>query len=271
MSGHSPSLRLGVVPYLNVAPLIWGLDADPRFEIVRDRPARLVERLLAGEIDLGTIPSAEYPRAELASVRGIAIGSRGAVRSVRFFHRKPIEEIRRVALDWSSRSSSTLLRILLRARLGREPEYVERPPALAEMLEEADAALLIGDAALYADSSVADLDLGAEWEALTGRPFVYAFWAGLPGAVGGADGARLQAAVRGGLAALSEIACRYAAAGNGTGVDRARAALNETYLREHVRYGLEAEAQAGLEEFYARAFAQGLIPRVPTLRFYDAD
>src|SRR5262249_19758311 len=143
------ALRLGVVSYLNVEPMIYGVKGDPRFEIVPAVPSRVAEMLHSGEVDLGVIPSIEYARDHYAIVPGIGIASRGAVGSVCLFHRVPVEGIRRVALDPSSRTSVALCRIWLRERLGVDPEYLAMPPRLPEMLTAADAALLIGDPALF--------------------------------------------------------------------------------------------------------------------------
>jgi chorismate dehydratase len=256
-------LRLGVVPYLNVEPIVRGLADDGRFEIRRDVPSRVAQMLHAGEIDLGMIPSIEYAAGDYAIVPGIAIGSRGAVRSVLLFHNGPLEKVRRVALDTSSRTSVCLSRIVLRERLGRDPEYVPMPPGLPEMLESADAALLIGDPALYAaPAGLACLDLGEAWRALTGLPFVFAFWAGRPGRVQVDDVSRLQAALARGRAEIGAIAASYNGHGPGS------APGNESYLRENISFDLGREEQAGLAEFYRRAHGLGLIGRVPELRFY---
>lgn len=247
-----------------------GLDADPRFEILRDVPSRVADALHAGRIDLGVIPSIEYVAGEYAIVPGVAIASRGPVRSVCLFHRRPLDELRRVALDSSSRTSAALLRILLRERLGRDPEYVTMPPSLPDMLAAADAALLIGDRALYAEGDESRLDLGEEWTGRTGLPFVWAFWAGRPEAAGPSDVGRLQAALASGLGALPTIASTYNGAGGVPvaqgGPDRAE--LNERYLRSHIVYRLGETEEEGLTEFYRRASALGLIQRVPELRFY---
>ncbi len=255
-------LRLGVVPYLNVAPIVYGLERDPRFTLLRDVPSRIAERLHAGEIDLGMIPSIEYAAGEYAIVPGIAIGSRGPVRSVNLFHERPIEEIESVALDTASRTSVTLLRILLRERLGRDPRYVAMPPPIDGMLTAADAALVIGDPALYFEGDVSRLDLGEEWTRRTGLPFVFAFWAGRPGALSPEDVARLQLSLQSGLQALPRIASSY----NGYGAGHA--AQNEAYLRSNIVFTLGEAETAGLREFYRRAHALGLIPRVPELSFY---
>jgi predicted solute-binding protein len=255
-------VRLGVVSYLNAVPLVRGLEADPRYELVRDVPSRIAERLHGGEVDLGMIPSIEYAFGDYRAIPGVAIASRGPVGSVRLFHRKPVAELRRVAVDASSRASAALLKVLLRERLGRDPEYVMLAPDVPAMLESADAALAIGDAALYFEGDVASLDLGAEWTRLTGLPFVYAFWAGRPGAASAEDVARLQAALAEGLAFLGEIAASY----NGLGAGRA--AFSEAYLRERIVYAFGEAEIAGLAEFYRRAHAAGLIPKLPEIDFY---
>ena len=255
-------LRLGVVSYLNAMPLVHGLDRDPRFALVRDVPSRVAEMLHAGEVDLGMIPSVEYAAGEYAIVPGIAIGSRGPVRSVNLFHRRPLAGVRKVALDVSSRTSVALAKILLRERLGHDPEYVSMGPPVEAMLGAADAALVIGDPALYFRGDAERVDLGEEWTARTGLPFVFAFWAGRLGVVDEAGIARLQQALRAGQGAVAEIAAQYNGLGAGRGAE------NEAYLRRNIVFDLGESEQAGLREFYRRAHALGLIPRVPELRFH---
>jgi chorismate dehydratase len=257
-------LRLGVVSYLNAMPLVHGLDADPRFVLVRDVPSRIAELLHAGEVDLGMIPSIEYAARDYAIVPGVAIASRGAVRSVNLFHHGPLEEVRRVALDASSRTSSALARILLRDRIGREPEYLTLPPSVPDMLRRADAALVIGDPSLYYGGDASRLDLGTEWTSRTGLPFVWAFWAGRPGVAGAPEVRRLQEALREGLRAVPAIAASYNGLGGG------RSAENEAYLRRNIVFELGGNELRGLREFFRRAAALALIPRAPELRFHDS-
>jgi chorismate dehydratase len=173
--------------------------------------------------------------------------------------------VKRVALDASSRTSVALARILLRERLGRDPEYVSMAPSLDSMLESADAALLIGDPALYCSSNLPRLDLGEEWTRTTGLPFVYAFWAGRVGVVRPAEVERLQHSLRLGLASIREIAAGY------NGGESERVAVNESYLRDNIVFTLGEEEVAGLREFYRRAHALSLIARVPELRFHAQD
>jgi chorismate dehydratase len=260
--GERTALRLGVVSYLNAEPLVYGLAGDDRFRLERDLPSRVAEKLHQGESDLGMIPSIEYAFGDYAIVPGIAIGSRGPVRSVSLHHRVPLAGIRRVALDTSSRASVALTKVLLHETLGRHPEYVALPPSLPEMLEQADAALMIGDPALYQETDVPRLDLGEEWGRRTGLPFVYAFWAGPRGVLASGDVERLQHALREGLLAIGRIAATYD--GHGGGHERE----NEAYLRRNISYELGEEEKAGLREFYRRAHALSLIPRLPELQFH---
>lgn len=255
-------LRLGVVSYLNAEPLVYGLAGDPGVVLERDLPARVAARLQAGELDLGMIPTAAYADGDYAIVPGVAIASRGPVRSVRIYHRGDLASVRRVALDTSSRTSVVLARVLLHEILDREPEYVPAAPDVEAMLEAADAALLIGDPALYDEGVRPWLDLGEEWTRRTGLPFVYAFWAGPAGAASPAQVARLQAALADGVANVGRIAASYDGQGAG------RAALNESYLRANIHYAFGPGEQAGVREFFRRAHDLRLIPRAPELRFH---
>lgn len=106
------------------------------------------------------------------------------------------------------------------------------------------------------------MDLGEEWTRRTGLPFVWAFWAGRPGVATRDDVERLQAALKGGLEALAEIAWSY----NGAGP--ARGPRNEAYLRSNIAYALGEAELAALREFFRKAHVMGLIPAVPELRFY---
>ena len=260
--GEVGILRLGVVSYLNAEPLVYGLSNHPRFRLERDVPSRVAERLHRGESDLGMIPSIEFAFGDYAIVPDIAIGSRGAVRSVNLYHRVPLQDVRRVALDTSSRTSVALLKVLLHESLGHHPEYLPLPPCVPTMLEAADAALVIGDPALYFDGEVPRLDLGDEWLRRTGLPFVYAFWAGRPGAVSAADVRRLQQALREGREAIGSIAARYPSHGG------PHETQNATYLRSNIVFTLGEDEKRGLREFYRRAHALDLIPRLPELHFH---
>lgn len=258
----SAALRLGAVAYLNVEPLLAGLENDPRFVLSRDTPSEVADQLHRGEIDLGTIPSIEYANGAYAIVRGIGIASRGPVRSVCLYHRRPVAAIRTVALDVSSRTSVALLRIVLDARGVRAYDSVRVAPDVDGMLEGSDAALVIGDAALAYQGEADVVDLGSAWKDLTGLPFVYAFWSGRPGVLAATHLEGLDRAAARGLAEIESVAARY----NGRVLLDSQ--VKEDYLRDNIVFRLGDEEYAGLAEFYSRASALGIIPEAPPLRFY---
>src|SRR5436190_675340 len=204
------AIRVGAVNYLNTKPLIHEFDRlAPDAELILDVPSRLADSLAALELDVALIPVIEYFRAGTYTiVPNIAIASRGPVLSVTLFSRKPWGDIRRVALDAGSRTSSALAEILLRKRHGVTPEIV--PLSLEQHAEDADAdaVLLIGDRAMRAclPGFAHAYDLGQEWFDWTGLPFVYAVWAVREGADLGGVAAALAECKRRGLAAAGRIA-----------------------------------------------------------------
>ena len=169
-------------------------------------PSRCAERLAEGDADLGLIPVGAYAASaeELRIVPGIAIASHGAVRTVLLVGEVPWEEMTEIALDGASRSSAMLLKLLCHER-GLAPQF--REVAHDEVLAAAHGttgALVIGDAGFAAGGRFAHVqDLGAAWLALTGLPFVYAVWAGRPGAVDAEAIAALQKSLADGLGARS--------------------------------------------------------------------
>jgi chorismate dehydratase len=259
-------VRLGAVGYLNARPLVHGLDRDPRIDVRFDVPSTCAALLHGGSVDLGLIPSIEYlSGAAYRVVPGLAIASRGPVASVALFARRPIREVRTIALDASSRTSAALLRILCARRFGLEPQFVTRPPDLDAMTRQCDAALLIGDLALYADAPAMGLekiDLGAEWSAFTGLPFVWAFWAGRAGAIEPEIVTALQAARDRGVEAVDAIVRDYWAD------QPERIPAGVRYLRENIGFRLESGEEAAIRRFYELAADVGIIGRAEPVRFF---
>jgi chorismate dehydratase len=129
------------------------------FTLRFDVPSRCAELLATGEIDLGMVPSITYlDRPGDRVVPGVCIGSHGPVASVAIFTRKPIRDVRTLALDTSSRTSAVLTRILCARRFEIAPTFVRHAPDLDSMLAAADAALLIGDPALFVDHQALGAD-----------------------------------------------------------------------------------------------------------------
>lgn len=260
-------LRLGAVSYLNTKPLVYGLEAQPeRFHLRFDVPSQCAALLHDNRVDVGLIPAIEYLRGDYSIVPGIGIVSDGPVATVAIFSRGPIDAITTLALDTSSRTSVALTKVLCANRWHIAPAFVAAEPDLAAMLSKADAALVIGDPAFEIDPAamgVVKTDLGAEWQALTGLPFVYAMWTGRPGVVSTVDVRGLQAARDAGLAHLEAVARAE------SGGDPKREARNLVYLRDNLKYGLGEREAAGLRRFHELAVKAGVMPELKPLRFYE--
>lgn len=149
-------------------------------------PAACADALASGEADIGIVPSFELTRQNLVVLPGAGIACHGPVRSILLISACPAPQIRRVAADSSSRTSVQLARVILERKFGAAPEIVSHAPDLDAMLSAADAALVIGDPALRIDPASLPFhvyDLGAEWWEMTGKPMVFAVWAGRKNAV----------------------------------------------------------------------------------------
>ena len=258
-------VRLGAVDYLNARPLVYGLELRHGFALQFDSPSKCAALLHEGSLDVGMIPSIEYLRGvEYHAVPDMAIVSEGPVASVALFSTRPIEQIRSVAADTSSRTSNGLLRVLCYETLGIDPEFVPMAPRPAEMLRRCDAALIIGDAALFFDhasAGVEKVDLGELWTRMSGLPFVWAFWAGRPNALNSSQIQLLRQARDGGVAASDGIAAAYC------GPERAEA--GKRYLRENIRYDWGPRELEGLRAYYELALKHGIVERGASPVFYS--
>ncbi|HEX8707158.1 MAG TPA: menaquinone biosynthesis protein [Pyrinomonadaceae bacterium] len=261
--------RLAASSYLNTVPLIWSFMRGTRrreVELVTDTaPARCADMLARGEVQAALVPVIEYQRIEgLRIVPGVCVGSTSRVRSVVLVTRDEFADlrgIRTVALDVSSRTSATLVRIIFREFLGFEPEWTEGAPDLEAMLARSDAALIIGDPAMtFSRRGVIVYDLADLWRKHTGLGFVFAMWMARRDeleSVGRIDfaGARDE-----GLAHVAEIAALYSRAVN------LPLAEVRSYLLENISFDLSREMRAGLDLFYRLAHKHGMIPEVRPLQ-----
>jgi predicted solute-binding protein len=196
---------------LNTVPLVWGAVNGPQrgtMDLSFAVPSVCSERVVEGGADVGIMPVIEMANHGLDHVRGIGIGCRGAVRSILLVSKTPWHRIRLLAADSGSRTSVQLARIVLANKYGAHPAIQRMDPDLDRMLEQADAALLIGDAALAVDPGALpypSLDLGAEWAGMTGKPMVFALWAGRKENLTPRLGALLRASFLEGRANLERI------------------------------------------------------------------
>jgi chorismate dehydratase len=256
------SLRIGVVPYMNGKPLAYGMSQIiPNSRLIEAVPSRLTPMLAKGKLDVAMIPVMGYLQlGHLEIIPRIGIASRGPVQSVRLFHRVPIRKVRRVLLDANSMTSAALTQIILCERYGLRPEFTSRQPSTRLNGINADAVLLIGDNAMQVRSKPwKSLDLGAEWEKLTGLPFVYAVWAAPEGGASLGLIRALNIAKTLGLAHRDEIA--------GSESRRLRLPLVgcRDYFYKHIYYDLGEAEMAGLKEFRRKAIAHGLLDNKATI------
>jgi chorismate dehydratase len=257
--------RLGAVDYLNARPLVYGLELrSDLFSLRFDVPSKCAALLHEGSIDAGMIPSIEYLRGRgYRIVPGTGIISDGPVASVALFTTTPVTSIRRIAADTSSRTSNALLRVLCAERFGVDAEFQPMPPDPEAMLRRCDAALLIGDPALFLDYErlgAEKVDLGEQWTSMTGLPFVWAFWAGREGALSHAAVGALVAARDAGVAESDAIAETYCGP--------ERAPLGKEYLRENIYYMLGDREEEGLRLYYELAERHEIVDRVWAPEFY---
>ena len=252
---HKNRIKIGAVPYLNAKPLIYTLPKDnPNLQLSTAVPSLLADQLQSGHLDFALIPSIEYLRGKnYRVIPNISISSHDAVRSVKLFGKVPIEKVRRVALDTSSRTSRALLKILLAETYGLNPEYTSYDHRSPIHDTDADAVLLIGDAAMQqSDENWHILDLGEEWYSMTGLSFVYALWVTKENTILGNIPQILQQAKQNGLQIIPEIAQAESAKLNLPEL------LCREYLTKNIGYDLNATELAGLRLFYNYAVKLGL-------------
>lgn len=287
-------LRISIVEYLNTAPLVWGFAEGPlagKYELSFTMPSKCADALRSGEADVAIIPAIEYQRMDnMVALPGMAIAAKREVRSILVVSKRPIDRVKRIALDTSSRSSAALVRLLAAGSWRIEPEFVDAPPDPVAMLAQADAALIIGDPALRISVKLDYLfgkkppegaccsgdpdelpvpgypalfvyDVVFQWQEMTGKPCVLAIWAGRRGKLTPEVLADFQASKKFGLEHISEIAEAASVK-----LDIPPSAL-ESYLRDNIDFSLDEENLNGLNLYFEKCAAAGLIPRARPLEF----
>jgi len=286
-------LRISIVEYLNTAPLVWGFTDGPlagKYDLSFTVPSQCAEALRCGEADIAIIPSIEYQRIDgLVALPGMAIAAKREVRSLLVVSKRPIDMARKIALDTSSRATAALVRILAKEHWGIQPEFVDGSPDVSEMLENADAAMVIGDPALRISLKMEALarkapggdccegdpedmpvpgfettfvyDVTHQWREMTGKAAVMAFWAARENVIDDRVVADFAASKKYGVDRVREISEAASIK-----LDMPPRAL-ERYLTENINFDLDGENLAGLHLYYEKAAAHGLIPRAKSLRF----
>jgi len=261
----SDTVEIVGVRFLNARPLLAGLQAGLpapfSYHLSTAEPAECAEHFDAGRAVAGLVPVAALPFLPVVrALPGLGIAARGATKSVLLISRVPPEEIRTLAAHAASRTSVALARLLLAERWGVRPHVVAGRPPLEAMLAEADAAVLSCDPALnvHGRSGRHEVDLGAAWVEWTGLPFVFAVWGVGPGAPVGID-ALLEGSLAYAREHWVELLPRWAEA-HGVGREETR-----RYLEDTLTYRLDDMDRQGLQEFFRRAAAAGVLPPCPEL------
>ncbi len=260
-------LKIGVVPYMNAKPLIYGLEKQSdKIDLLYGVPSVLPEKLEKDELDVVLMPSVNYFRNNgYKIIPGSSISSNGPVESVKLFIKTPtIEKIKVVALDKDSLTSCVLTKIILWKKYSLKPEFITLEDKGKIYNGHADAFLVIGDDALkLQEDDFTVLDLGQEWKELTGLPFVYAFWITRSKSKLHGVGKLLTDAKEHGLKSLNEIASLEAERLE-LGKDRCL-----RYLEESIRYNLGEQEIKGLESFYNYALEMGEVSEGIKIEFYN--
>jgi chorismate dehydratase len=236
-------IRVGAVSYLNTKPLLYGIERSELMhdiELITDYPARIADRLLNDEIDIGLVPVETISRMKTFYINsGYCIGSHGPVASVCLFSEVPLEKLETVLLDDQSRTSVALLKILLREYWKQSPAMKEASGAFSHRIAGNTGAVMIGDRAL-AQRKISPFiyDLGEAWTKMTGLPFVYAAWV---------SNKPLDETF---LARFNEA--------NGEGLKQLDAVIRENpsslydlndYFKNHIDYRLDEAKKQGLQKF----------------------
>lgn len=271
--------RVGHIGFINCLPLYYGLVKNGVLwdvELTKDTARELSRHLLEGRLDIAPVPSIEYSRhwRELVLLPNLSISCAGPVNSIFLVSKVPIHELhgRKIALTNTSRTSQVLLKIILEDKYHIAPTYFECPPNLDAMLLEADAALLIGDAALQihyqAPAGLYAYDLGSEWKDLTGCKMVFAVWAARQSFV--RENPELVREVQHAFEASMSYSMAHIEQ-----VAKAAArweVFDADFLQSYfttLQFGFDAGHQQGLKEYYRRAQALGHIDEVPQLTFLE--
>ena len=259
--------RLAASSYLNSAPLIWSfLNGSHRgsVDFLEAVPSRCARLLSESAVEGALIPVIEYQRIPSGFlVPDVCVGSRKEVLSVVLVSKdKTLESIESVALDESSRTSATLVKVIFKEFLGREPEWTTSAPNIQEMLDKYDAALMIGDPGMgFRRRGLNVWDMAGLWKQHTGLGFVFAMWMVSDEAVERARLVDFGGARDEGVAHIEQIVQTYQ--------DKIPMPVEQlrNYLTENIVFNVDEQMEKGLRLYFELAFKHGLIDIMKPLRF----
>ena len=175
-------IKVGAVSYLNTKPLLYGIEHSDelmqQIELIKDYPSNIAKKLLDDEIDIGLVPVAIIPQMKAHYiVTDYCIGADGNVASVCLFSEVDIHNIEKILLDYQSKTSVALCKVLLKNHWKKYIALENTTPDFTSEIKDTTAAVLIGDGALQQRTKSKYIyDLAGEWKAFTGLSFVFAAW-----------------------------------------------------------------------------------------------
>jgi chorismate dehydratase len=236
---------VSVVNYLNSAPFVTGLElaAGLELEMHLDVPSDSARKLASGKVDIALAPVAVIPRIPNPHIiSDYCIGCDGPVRTVQLFSEVPVNEIKRIYLDYQSETSVRLTGILCREHWKIEPEMVRAYPGFQKDIFGHNAGLIIGDRAIRVLGRYPfETDLGEAWKQMTGLPFVFAVWLANR-EIDPAWQASFSAALGKGLARRDEVIRKY------SHMDKTGFSVEE-YLMNNIDYDLNKGKRQALERY----------------------
>lgn len=239
-------IRVAAVSYLNTKPLVFGFEngmMPSGMEMIFEYPAKIADDLINDKIDIGLVPVAVIAQLKESNIiSDFCIGADGEVASVCLFSDVPLQEIKYVYLDYQSRTSVALLKILLKEFYNISPELLPAEPGFESKIKNNVAGLVIGDRAFKQRKiSKYSFDLSTGWKSLTGLPFVFAAWIAnkkLPPIFI----SEFNKAVQLGIKNIdSVVAGNYYEDYN-----------IETYFKQNIKYDLDEEKRKGLNLFLSK-------------------
>lgn len=269
-------MRIAAIGFLNPAPLMWDFEHPPleavlarRYKIDRMTPSECAARLASGAADIGLIPIAALATTPgLRILPGCTIASRDYVRSLLLVRRasQPITALRAVAADTASRTTLAYARILFHKWGNPAVPFLPMAADLDSMLDQADAAIVIGDPALLAleersnrfertGEELVYHDLAHEWRALTGLPFVSAVWAAAQGSV--LDDSVAEDLNQSRIHGIQNIEALAAEWSSKLPIPEATI---RAYLTTNIHYDLDEECIEGMRGFFRVAAEAGVLP-----------
>jgi chorismate dehydratase len=260
-------ITLAASSYLNSAPLIWSFfntERQKQIEFIEAVPSRCAQYLREAQAEVALIPVIEYQRIPGGYlVPDVCVGSKREVLSVVLVSKNTeLQDIRTIALDEASRTSATLVKIIFREFLQRDPEWTTCSPNLADMLEQNDAALIIGDPGMtFPRAGLKVWDMASLWRNYTDLGFVFAMWMVRDDAQEKARTIDFAAARDEGVQHIEEIVQEYKEK-IPMSVDALR-----SYLTENIVFEVDESMKQGLSLYFKLAHKHSLIDEVKPLRF----